>query len=117
MTTTQPITLGTADTDDRRMIGQLFGLLLDLAQPVEHYRSDLYHDALQLGQRWTRDGFSFLFGVRSTGTDLMDDDYDGDLATLSPFMAHNEHIYRIQVWPARRPSGNTFYKVQVFTLR
>lgn len=81
--------LNTDETFTESTRGQLFARLLDLAFPmVEHYKGDLYSDALWLG-KYVDGPTVFFYGVRETGTHI---GTDGDL-----IMPYNRVTYRVEV--------------------
>lgn len=93
MITTSPVTVLHGDFDvegdANSMRALLFGLLADRAFPiVEHYRSDLYHDANWLRRYVTGPGV-FFFAVRTSGTSIGDDER---LVSL-----YNDHAYRVEL--------------------
>jgi hypothetical protein len=80
----------------------LFATLLDLAVPiVEHYRSDLFHDAGWVREHVTGNPLVFWFGARSTGTNL-----GTDSRLVIEF---NDHVWRIEVLSAE--GGRASYTV------
>jgi len=88
---------GTYSADDSALAVRLFGVVADLAFPiVEHYRSDLYHDA-----RWLRDyaatTTTFYFGCDAWGTSI-----GTDVPTLD---CGRRNVWRVDVERATRDAN------------
>jgi hypothetical protein len=72
-----------------RARASLFGVLADLAWPhVEHYRSDLYHDAQWL-EHYVQEPCEFYFGCDAWGTAI---GMDKDLVRIS-----RKNVWRIEL--------------------
>lgn len=81
------------DTDLESIRARVHGELVKLASPVvQHYQSDLYHDASWLQKYLTEETvfpWAFFYGVRDTGTSI---GTDLDLVRYS-----NTFVYRVTV--------------------
>lgn len=91
----KPVVLGYSPNDSS-IKARLFGALMELALPIlKCYRSDMYHDACWVeGMSLpTSDDapFSFLYGVRDSGTSVGNDDEE----TLEYFPKFHPHVWRL----------------------
>lgn len=89
----------------RNLYEPIFIRLWEIAEPgVAHYKTDIIHDALVLGQ--SRPGDKFLWGWRTTGTDIFNIRNIPSIANTMSHIAQMtnplENYYLIEVTKVRR---------------
>lgn len=83
----------------------VFGLLVKAAIPVlQHFHSDLFHDALFIEKFLVTTPTTFVYGVRDTGTDLASpltpETRERYISNLSE---HNEKLFVVDIF--KNPNG------------
>lgn len=81
-----------------------FGELVKLASPhLEHYHSDLWHDAMAVGE--INGPASFFYSVNNTGTALLRFREDEPASVIKDWMKTREHSWKISLIKQERSYG------------
>ncbi len=91
----------------RHIGGRIYGYLAETAGPIiEHYHSDLFHDALKiqsLMMEWRRNKpIQFLWSVNESGTDWRDIDADRQVGV-------RENAFVCTIWIEEKNYGEVVY--------